>query len=95
MFDHLDALRAANGDAPLPSADINRFVVAGRARRLIVQTGIYKPADLVAALTIRTTYTPPNRLPPYFDDIGTERLIRYKYRGTDPGTRTIGPYAPP
>lgn len=84
MFDHLDALRAANGDAPLPSADINRFVVSGRARRLIVQTGIYKPADLVAALTIRTTYTPPNRLPPYFDDVGTEGLVRYKYRGTDP-----------
>ncbi len=84
MFEHLDALRAANGDAPLPSADINRFAVGGRARRLIVQTGIYKPADLVAALTIRTAYTPPNRLPPYFDAVGAEGLVRYKYRGTDP-----------
>jgi putative restriction endonuclease len=84
MFDHLDALRAANADAPLRSSDINRFLVDGRPRRLIVQAGIYKPADLTAALTIRTTYTPPNRLPPYLDDVGAEGLIRYKYRGTDP-----------
>jgi putative restriction endonuclease len=84
MFEHLDALRVANGDAPLPSSDINRFVFGGRTRRLLVQTGIYKPADLDAALTIRTTYTPPNRLPPYFDDVGAEGLVRYKYRGTDP-----------
>jgi putative restriction endonuclease len=84
MFEHLDALRAASGDAPLHSADINRFVFGGRPRRLLVQTGIHKPADLVAALTIRTAYTPPNRVPPYFDDVGPEGLVRYKYRGTDP-----------
>jgi putative restriction endonuclease len=49
-----------------------------------VQTGIWKPAGLDAALTIRTTYTPPNVLPPYADDQGTDGLVRYKYRGTDP-----------
>lgn len=84
MFEHLDTLRSANGDSPLKFADINRFVVDGRTRPLIVQSGIYKPVDLAAALTIRTTYTPPNRLPPYFDDVGDEGLVRYKYRGTDP-----------
>jgi hypothetical protein len=49
-----------------------------------VQTGIWKPAGLAAALTIRTTFTPPNQPPPYVDDVGDEVLVRYKYRGTDP-----------
>ncbi|MDP9397826.1 MAG: HNH endonuclease, partial [Actinomycetota bacterium] len=37
-----------------------------------------------AALTIRTTYTPPSQLPPYEDDLGGDGLVRYKYRGADP-----------
>ena len=52
--------------------------------RLIVQTGIWKPAKLTAALTIRTTYTAPDALPPYADDVGDDGLVRYKYRGLDP-----------
>lgn len=52
--------------------------------RLIVQTGIWKPAALSAALSIRTTYTPPDQPPPYEDDLGLDGYVRYKYRGTDP-----------
>jgi putative restriction endonuclease len=52
--------------------------------RLIVQTGIWKPAGLTAALSIRTTYTPPDQPPPYEDDLGLDGYVRYKYRGTDP-----------
>jgi putative restriction endonuclease len=37
-----------------------------------------------AALAIRTTFTPPNQLPPYNDDIGPDGLQRYKYRGDGP-----------
>jgi putative restriction endonuclease len=48
------------------------------------QRGIRKPAGFGAALAIRTTYTPPNRMPPYNDEIGLDGLQRYKYRGTDP-----------
>lgn len=48
------------------------------------QRGIRKPAGMEAALAIRTTFTPPGQLPPYADDIGTDGLQRYKYRGTDP-----------
>jgi putative restriction endonuclease len=48
------------------------------------QRGIRKPAGMNAALAIRTTYTPPNQRPPYDDEIGTDGLQRYKYRGSDP-----------
>lgn len=48
------------------------------------QRGIRKPAGFDAALAIRTTFTPPQQLPPYADDIGEDGLQRYKYRGSDP-----------
>lgn len=83
-FAHLDRLRLRRPDGALRSADINTFTYNGRALKLIVQTGIWKPAGLDAALSIRTTYTPPNELPPYEDDLGSDGLVRYKYRGTDP-----------
>jgi putative restriction endonuclease len=83
-FAHLDRLKLSSPDGGLRSADINTFMYEGRALRLIVQTGIWKPAGLVAALSIRTTFTPPNELPPYEDDLGQDGLVRYKYRGTDP-----------
>jgi len=50
----------------------------------MVQAGIWKPAGLEAALTIRTAYTRPDQTPPYADDIGEDGLARYKYRGVDP-----------
>jgi putative restriction endonuclease len=83
MFDHLDRLLATSPDGSLPSSAINSFTFEGRALRLIVQSGIWKPAGLEAALTIRTTYTPPNQLPPYADDVDGG-VVHYKYRGTDP-----------
>jgi putative restriction endonuclease len=83
MFDHLDRLLATNPDGSLPSSAINSFIFEGRALRLIVQTGIWKPAGLGAALTIRTTFTPPNQPPPYADDVESG-VVHYKYRGTDP-----------
>lgn len=84
MFAHLDRLLDASPDGALSSSAINSFAFEGHALRLIVQTGIWKPAELTAALTIRTTYTPPNALPPYADDVGDDGLVRYKYRGTNP-----------
>lgn len=48
------------------------------------QRGIRKPASFKAALAIRTTFTPENETPPYADSVGTDGLLRYKYRGTDP-----------
>jgi putative restriction endonuclease len=80
----LRAIERASPSGALRSADINRFTFEGRAMPLIVQTGIWKPAMLQAALTIRTTYTRPNEQPPYLDDLGGDGLVRYKYRGLDP-----------
>jgi len=84
MFAHLAHVLASSPDGALRSDVINAFTFEGRPVRLIVQPGIWKPANLTAALTIRTTYTPPNALPPYADDVGDDGLVRYKYRGTDP-----------
>jgi putative restriction endonuclease len=83
-FAYLDRLRQVNLDGALHSADINRFSFEDRPQKLIVQTGIWKPAGLSAALSIRTTYTPPDQPPPYEDDLGLDGYVRYKYRGTDP-----------
>lgn len=83
MFDHLDRLLVSSPSGSLPSSLINSFTYEGRPLRLIVQSGIWKPAPLDAALTIRTTYTPPNQLPPYADDVDGG-VVHYKYRGTDP-----------
>jgi putative restriction endonuclease len=83
MFAHLERLTAQHPEG-VTSADLNTFAVAGRPMKLVVQPGIWKPAELDAALTIRTTYTAPNQLPPYEDDIATGGLIKYAHRGTDP-----------
>lgn len=48
------------------------------------QRGIRKPASMDAALSFRTTFTPPGQAPPYDDAQGSDGLLRYKYRGTDP-----------
>lgn len=56
-----------------------------RLRLMGTQTGIWKPRQLSAALSISTTFTPPSRERPYDDaDIGPDGLGRYKWRGTDP-----------
>lgn len=85
MFAHLDQLLARHPDGALPSAEINSFTFEGRALRLTDRfAGIWKPAFLEAALTIRTTYTAPDKVPPYADTVGYDGLIRYAYQGTDP-----------
>ena len=84
MFAHLDRLVAASSTGDLRAEDINTFVFDGQTVPLVVQPGIRKPAGMEAALTIRTTFTPPDQPPPYADDIGDDGLICYKYRGTDP-----------
>lgn len=83
MFTHLADLVGRSPDGTVTSAAINRFEFDGQPMRLIVQTGIWKPARLEAALTIRTTFTPPNQEPPYADSVGDDGLVRYKYHGTD------------
>lgn len=84
MFAHLERLSALHPEG-ITSAQINHFAVNGQPLKLVVQPGIWKPAALEAALTIRTTFTAPNQLPPYEDAIAAGGLVKYAYRGTDPG----------
>lgn len=83
MFAHLERLLALHPEGAT-SAQINHFAVGGEPFKLVVQPGIWKPAGLDAALTIRTTYTAPNQMPPYEDAIAPGGLVKYAYRGTDP-----------
>jgi putative restriction endonuclease len=83
MFTHLDRVSAAHPDG-IPSDVVNSFTFEGAPIRLIVQPGIRKPAQLSAALTIRTTYTAPGADAPYRDEVGEDGTLRYKWRGVDP-----------
>src|SRR5215216_5797884 len=84
MFAHLGRVSVAHPNG-IPSNVINSFTFEGRLLRLIVQSGIRRPAELSAALTIRTAYTPPGGQAPYEDEIDFEGNLRYKWRGTNPG----------
>jgi putative restriction endonuclease len=83
MFAHLSRVSAVHPDG-VPSDVINSFAFDGAPMRLVVQPGIRKPAGLEAALTIRTTWTPPGAEAPYADQVGPDGSLRYKWRGTDP-----------
>jgi putative restriction endonuclease len=48
------------------------------------QRGIRKPRELSAALSIRTVYTPDGQTRPYDDSVGSDGLLRYKWRGDNP-----------
>ena len=75
----------AHGSGTVDYAFTTTFEFEGRRIPLMDrQRGIRKPAGFDAALAIRTTYTPPNQVPPYNDSIGPDGLQRYKYRGDDP-----------
>lgn len=66
-------------------AAVSRFEYGGHRLPLMDrQRGIRKPAEMDAALSIRTVYTEPGQVPPYADAEGPDGLIRYKYRGDDP-----------
>jgi putative restriction endonuclease len=84
MFAHLDRLIVGAPDGALRSSDINTFSFEGRTIPLVVQPGIWKPAFLMSALTLRTTFTAPDKAPPYVDRIGDDGLLRYAYQGEDP-----------
>jgi putative restriction endonuclease len=82
MFAHLDRVSAAHPDG-IPSDAANSFSFDGLSIRLIVQPGIRKPAQLSAALTIRTTWTAPGAQAPYQDGVSADGNLHYKWRGTD------------
>lgn len=77
--------RQRQGQDTVRYEELADFTFEGRRVPLIDrQRGIRKPAALDAALSFRTTFTPPGQVPPYHDEQGRDGLLRYKYRGDDP-----------
>lgn len=78
-------VRTHDGTASISSADLLDFEIGGRQFRLMdAQRGIRKPRELSAALSIRTVYTPNGQARPYDDSVGSDGLLRYKWRGDNP-----------
>ncbi|MEZ2389310.1 HNH endonuclease [bacterium RCC_150] len=77
--------RTNDGEECLTREDIQDFTLDGEPRRLqATQTGIWKPRDLSAALSIQTVYRAPGQERPYNDEISPDGLYRYAWRGDDP-----------
>lgn len=86
LFLHLEALIEQSLDGTLSYTAIERFQCNGESFAIQQSTGrgIHKPANLNAALSIKTTYTKPGKTPPYEDLVGEDGFARYKYEGLDP-----------
>ena len=83
MMTWLNEASAKYGSA-LSGEMLRNFTFRGQRIALIGQQGIRKPAGFTHPISIRTTFTPPNALPPYHDSIDGGGLETYKYRGSDP-----------
>lgn len=70
----------------LRGAVLRQFEFDGQRIALMdAQRGIRKPVQARAALSIRTVYRPEGASRPYDDAVGADGLLRYKWRGDDPG----------
>jgi putative restriction endonuclease len=68
--------------------ELSAFPFQGRVHRLVgPMTGIWRVKELSeAAISIVTAYVPEGSRRPYDDGVGADGLLRYKWRGADPGT---------
>ena len=66
------------------SSDVMRrgFDYGGKRVSLMSQVGIFQPASMDFPISIMTSLKDP-----YKDKIGPDKLLRYKYQGTDPNNR--------
>jgi putative restriction endonuclease len=88
-FEFLRNLRAAKSGEPFARTELERgFEFAGSRVPLVGPPGIFKPQLLPEIpLSITTKPTVPGQARPYDDQIGSDGIIRYRYRGTDPTHR--------
>lgn len=78
-------VRTQDGQVPISSPELLDFEFDGEPFRLMdPQRGIRKPRELSAALSIRTVYAADPARRPYDDTVGSDGLLRYKWRGDDP-----------
>lgn len=87
-FEFLNELTERHGDA-LPHAELRQgFIYEGARVPLLGPQGIFKPAAMKAMpLTITTAPMVKGKTRPYEDEITSDGLIIYRYRGTDPNHR--------
>ena len=83
-----EQLRRVGGEV-LPRALLAKgFVFEGRRVPILGPQGIFRPAVLSdMPLSITTVPVKEGEEPPYPDLVGDDGLLRYCYRGTDPGHR--------
>jgi len=64
--------------------ELGQAQILGQPMRLVgTQTGIWKPRQMGAALSILTGYYADSERRPYADEFGADEMLRYKWRGTD------------
>ncbi|MCH8614050.1 HNH endonuclease [Arsenicicoccus dermatophilus] len=79
------AVRTHDGERVLSTEEIEEFRFRGEPFKLRDrQRGIRKPKELGSALSITTVWRPEGAARPYEDDLGSDGLVRYKWRGDDP-----------
>ena len=81
-FDWLAGQVSIHGDVLPRAILVQGFEFDGRRVPVISPQGIFKPALMQVPLSITTSPKGP-----YDDAIGSDNLLRYRYRGTDPGHR--------
>ena len=87
-FQFLEEQRQLRGEVVAREILAQGFVFEGRRVPLIGLQGIFKPALLVEMpLSITTVPEVEGKRRPYDDEVGDEGLVRYRYRGSDPGHR--------
>lgn len=73
--------RTSDGAEPMHYLEIEDFEYRGQRIPLRNRyKGIWKPAQFSAALSFTTKYTRPGKERPYEDSVGSDGLIRYKWR---------------
>lgn len=78
-------IRTNDGLDSISTADLDDFMIDGEPFRLKDrQQGIRKPLNWSAALSIQTVYRAEGQERPYEDQVGSDGLLRYKWRGEDP-----------
>ncbi|WP_235936492.1 HNH endonuclease [Brevibacterium rongguiense] len=77
-------MRTDDGQIPLSREEIGDFSFRGARLPLVDRMrGIWRPAGWAATLSVLTKYTPPDKKPPYNDEVGEDGLIRYAWMGED------------
>jgi putative restriction endonuclease len=87
-FAFLEEQTQAHGEVLSWTSLLEGFQLGGRRVPLTSQQGIFRPAVLAEMpLTIRTAPAEAGKARPYDDAVGSDGLMLYRYRGTDPEHR--------